>query len=627
MHHPPLADNPLRTRADLQRSLLDLWAPVRPFLVRDGASLSLGATAAHYGEPAAFTEAFARPLWGLAPLAAGGGHFPDWPLVRAALIEGTDPTHPRFWGVPLEVDQRLVEMAALAVALVLARAELWEPLSPAQRAHVLTWLGHINHRKLADNNWRFFRVLVNDTFAALGGPVSESRLTEDLTRIDEFYLRDGWYADGQNGNRDYYVPMALHYYGLIHTRLSAGGDPTHSARYTERARHFAPRFAAWFAADGSALPYGRSLTYRFAQGAFWGACAYAGIPALPWGEMKHLYLQHLRWWFRQPIFTETGLLSIGYAYPNIIHADIYNAPGSPYWALTAYLPLALPDTHPFWTAEETPPAAHRSTTISVQAPARQILVRDAARDHVYSLCGHSAPVWDPRHTAQKYSKFAYSTAFGFGVPIGGTSPTHGGGDSTLLLSDDGEDWRTRVRCTEPAFDANSLHTSWTPWPDVTIDTWLVAAPPGHLRIHRIKTARALRSFEGGFSVGRRTADRPAHEAPGRADFAYPHAYTGIADPSPAPRAGSTVNSQPNSHLLFPLSVIPGLRGEHPPGVHWLITAVIALPGPDQAPPGRAWLDAFAVRYENERPVLTGPDGFSYAVPAPHPPLPASRPSQ
>ena len=45
--------------------------------------------------------------------------------------------------------------------------------------------------------------------------------------------------------------------------------------------------------------------------------------------------------------------------------------------------------------------------------------------------------------AQKYSKFAYSTAFGFGVPVGGTSPERGSSDSMLMLTDDGVDWRIR----------------------------------------------------------------------------------------------------------------------------------------------------------------------------------------
>src|SRR5439155_2374868 len=124
--------------------------------------------------------------------------------------------------------------------------------------------------------------------------------------------------------------------------------------FVERSRIFAHDFAHWFSEDGSALPFGRSLTYRFAQGAFWGALAFADVEALPWAVVKGLYLRHLRWWMRQPIFSETGLLTIGYTYPNLLMAESYNSPGSPYWALKIFLPLALPEEHPFWRAEEAP---------------------------------------------------------------------------------------------------------------------------------------------------------------------------------------------------------------------------------------------------------------------------------
>jgi hypothetical protein len=47
----------------------------------------------------------------------------------------------------------------------------------------------------------------------------------------------------------------------------------------------------------------------------------------------------------------SGITTIGYRYPNLIMAEIYNAPGSPLWALKTFLLLALPDDHPYWNAE------------------------------------------------------------------------------------------------------------------------------------------------------------------------------------------------------------------------------------------------------------------------------------
>ena len=47
-------------------------------------------------------------------------------------------------------------------------------------------------------------------------------------------------------------------------------DPEWAQRFKERATLFAQDFVYYFDEDGEALPYGRSLTYRFAQGRFLG---------------------------------------------------------------------------------------------------------------------------------------------------------------------------------------------------------------------------------------------------------------------------------------------------------------------------------------------------------------------
>jgi hypothetical protein len=80
---------------------------------------------------------------------------------------------------------------------------------------------------------------------------------------------------------------------------------------------------------GRAIPFGRSVGYRFAMISFWGALAYAGVELpepLTWGMVKGIVLRHLRWWQTQPdIWSPSGTLTIGYSYPNmyvsITHSD------------------------------------------------------------------------------------------------------------------------------------------------------------------------------------------------------------------------------------------------------------------------------------------------------------------
>ncbi len=461
MIHPAAANNPLATRADLQRLLLDLVAPLPRHFTPGRSGLSLGHPQPLYGEPVASLEGYARPLWGLVPFARGGGAFAGWADWRTGLMHGTDPQHPEFWGWPTERDQRNVELPAIALGAALVPDELWTPLSAAEQDRAAAWFARINAVELVDNNWRFFRVLANLALRRLDRPWSRERLNADLRRLDEFHVGRGWYNDGVERRGDYYVPMAFHFYGLLFATLAGPDEADWSEKFRRRAREFAVRFQHWFAADGEAIPFGRSLTYRFAQGAFWGAIACAGEEALPWGAIKGLYLRHLRWWMRQPIFTETGILSVGYRYPNWLIGENYNGAGSPYWAFKAFAPLALAASHPFWQAVERPADAEGTTTsvpevglIVTSSPGRRVVV---------ALNAGQPIVHYPRHAAAKYSKCAYAVPFAFSVPTGDTGTLAAGGcDSVIALSDDGVRFRVRTTCLDARIEGNIAFSVWRP---------------------------------------------------------------------------------------------------------------------------------------------------------------------
>jgi hypothetical protein len=548
-------ERPLRTRTDLQQLVRDLVEPLLPHFSPGRAQIRLGVNRAHYGDPAGWLEAFSRPLWGLVPLAAGGGRFDHWPLWQQGLAAGTDPDHPEYWGLAGDCDQRSVEQAAIGFGLALAPHHLWEPLPPPARERLTAWLQRINHVQLVRNNWLWFRVMVNLGLSCRGQNGSPQQVEADLAQIEQFYLGDGWYADGLPGatfrdgrHGDYYVPMALHFYGLIYAKLT--GAP----RFIERAAKFAGDFAHWFAADGAAVPFGRSLTYRFAQGAFWGALAFANVEALPWPVIKGLYLRHLRWWLRQPIFSETGLLTIGYAYPNLHMAESYNAPGSPYWALKAFLPLALPDDHPFWRADEAPLPPRRA--VHTVAGAKLILTTDPRTREVTAI-NPGQPVLDwPRHAPHKYSKCAYSTRFGFSVPVSVATPAEGGLDSVISLSDDGRFYRHREQCLDSEVRDGVAFSRWQPWPDVELCTWLVAEPTGHVRIHRLRNGRKLWSLEAGFAAGYTDKTKIPNDASQLDDLS-------------GGRQTGLVELGVNSNLLSSMSAMPVLHGVHEPGEHWL----------------------------------------------------------
>jgi hypothetical protein len=47
--------------------------------------------------------------------------------------------------------------------------------------------------------------------------------------------------------------------------------------YRKRAAMSSLAIVHLFAPDGSSIPFGRSMTYRFATSAFWAACAFDGV--------------------------------------------------------------------------------------------------------------------------------------------------------------------------------------------------------------------------------------------------------------------------------------------------------------------------------------------------------------
>ncbi|WP_085027743.1 DUF2264 domain-containing protein [Ensifer aridi] len=566
----PLRGNPLETRGDMQRALIDLFDPLLPYFSEGNARVRLDAAAGHFDRAAADLEGFARPLWGLAPFSGGGGHFAHWERYADGIANGTDPNHPEYWGTVNGRDQRMVELAALGFALALVPEKLWDPLSCRARENLLAYLLHARQFDYADNNWKFFRIFVDIALDRLGVEYDRSLTRAYLAELDGFYIADGWYRDGNVRRIDHYIPFAMHFYGLIYSRLV---DDDHAKRYRERALAFAQDFRHWFGEDGATVPFGRSLTYRFACAGFWSALAFADFEALPWGEIKGLCMRHLRWWADKPMTHRDGVLSIGYGYPNLLMSENYNSAGSPYWAFKAFLPLAVAEDHPFWTSPEKPltwsrePIAFRHPGMVMMPCKGDVVALSAGQENRQMRFG-----------SEKYAKFAYSSRYAFSVESDERAFAGGAFDSMLAFSDDGIHYRVRETNEEAHLAGNVLFSRWCPWPDVVAETWLIPSSPWHVRVHRITTPRELQTIEGGFAIARRdfeadtlSAGQGAAHAVGAEDF------SGIRDlGSTVSREGLVQKAPPNTNLIVAKTLVPHLRATIPPGETVLRCAVLAV---------------------------------------------------
>ncbi|MBR5225566.1 MAG: DUF2264 domain-containing protein [Clostridia bacterium] len=569
-------DNPLLTRADVELAAVQLIEPLLPLLSEGKARLRLGETGAAYDADIAEMEGFARPLWAIVPMLAGGCEKvkPLWDAWKQGIENGVDPSHPEYWGEIGSYDQRQVEMAVFGYGMAIAPQEFFFSLSREGQTNLYRWLDQINHTELFHNNWMYFRVLVNIGFMICGLPHNQTRLENDFAALETHYLGDGWYQD-LPGQLDYYTPWAFHYYSLIYAKAMKERDAARSALLLDRAKAIAPDIACWFDANGEAIPYGRSLTYRFAQSAFFGAMALAEgeCDALPYGRMKHLLLSNLRSWMKKPIFTRDGVLTIGYGYPNLLMGEGYNAPGSPYWAMKAFACLALGQEHPFWTSKE---EAYPAPALMLQKHMRMLIARDEANQHVIAYpAGNCCEAH--AHCDAKYEKFAYSTVFGFSVPKTQRHLAGGAFDSMLAFSEEEVSWFTRYQAKEYELREDSVVSLWRPLAGVKVRTQIIPAGNWHLRIHEIETNRWLYAAEGGFAMENgREAVAACEEK--QAMVSAPWGVSAIRALRGYDRS-EVVKPEPNTNLMKPRTLLPTLRAHLAPGRHVLCCVVYGSPSP------------------------------------------------
>lgn len=495
-------------RKALSQILFDYLNPLLPNYGDSEALLYLAGGGAQYEDEVIPMEAWARQLWGLAPYWAGGFQSAGGTFERIycdGLIAGTDPQSGAYWGDCRDHDQKFVEMAAIAYALLLAPNVLWEPLSDGQRERAAAWLGIINEHSCPAGNWLWFQALVNLALRELGMPYSQQILDEDLRALDDFYDGDGWYKDGPTGLPDYYNAMTFQFFSILYIWKFGSRDAVRAAAYLNRLKLFAADYVKLFSARGEAVPYGRSMVYRFAQSGFWSIAAAAGVCLghdFDIGTLKGLIVRNIKAWDPSSICDNGHVLSLGYKYPNQHMCEGYNAAGSPYWCLMAFACLALPEDDRFWSVSETelalPPRA------ADDALGKTALVaRDDTGEVVLYPSGR-VPGHPFAQSDNKYSKFAYSTRFGFSVARSQRSLGEAAPDSMLafvvggrVFVRDGVDKSEVVTLDD---GRRAVRTSWSPCPGIDVVTEVIPLANGQLRNHVVKSAVECVAFDAGFAV-------------------------------------------------------------------------------------------------------------------------------
>jgi hypothetical protein len=269
---PGFSDNPFRTRTELIRASLSLLQSLEPYKSTSGARIKIeSGTGAGFSETAAQLEGFARPLWIVADLLrlqstdAVKGPGLQHSNVRlaswiAGLKVGTNPESLEYWGDVFDFDQRAVEMESIAYALLTWPDAFNFADDDQARVNLIRWLRQINHSKLPQSNWLWFRVLVNMALIkVLGVPLNEvqEHIDISLQTLDTFYLGDGWSSDGlwsdERKQADYYSgSFAIQFAQLLFVRFAPEYDVERTKRYKKEAREFAGAFWRYFSPNGKA---------------------------------------------------------------------------------------------------------------------------------------------------------------------------------------------------------------------------------------------------------------------------------------------------------------------------------------------------------------------------------------
>lgn len=542
----------LTAKNDYIALVYDMVQPLKDYFTQSG--LKIGHTGAVYNERTSCAEGFLRILWGLVPCVAGGSTcFDEFVLkYNEGFRLGTDKNSDAYWGDTSDVNQMFVEMTTIAYAIFFADDKFWAPLDEAAKDNLAKWLYSINEHVVPTNNWQMFRVLINCALKKVNRKYSQKNIDESIETVMGTYLGDGWYTDGYTKRRDYYVSFAIHFYCLIYSKVMENDDKERCELFKSRAEKFAKEFIYWFSENGDAVPYGRSLTYRFAQVSFWSACLLAGVKPFDYGVIKGIIVRHFNSWLSSPVFDNRGILTLGYKYPDLFMTECYNAPGSPYWAFKAFAFLMLDDNHPFWKAPVKPlPDLDEIKTLG---KAEMVISRD--KDNI---CLYSTGLYENTDMGKmdcKYSKFVYSTKFGFSVSRDYRSLKECSPDSMLAFVIN--DFVYVRNCIdEGRTEDNRVYSKWSPVKGIEVQTEIIPQKNGHIRRHIIQSEFECEAYDCGFAVRN---DEDTHmKSAAEGEMAYVKNIDSMCTVNGKSGEGYIIEGYPNTNLIYSRTFIPSVR--------------------------------------------------------------------
>ena len=314
-----------------------------------------------------YMECFGRLMAGVAPWltlpddATAEGkqrkQLREWAL--ASYKNAVDPQSPDYlcWGIG---GQNLVDAAYVAESFLRAYDTLWMPLDEVTKQRYLKEFAKLRHIDPPYTNWLLFSSTIESFMAKAGGDFDEYRVNSACRKVEEWYVGDGWYADGPVFAFDYYSSYVFHpmyletLQAMVDAKVNSRLDyQKYYDRELKRCQKYSIILERFISPEGTFPAFGRSIPYRMATMQPLALMAwYQTLPKdLSNGQVRAALTKVLHRMFdKQNNFNEKGYLSIGFcgnSQKNV--ADWYTNNGSLYMTTLAFMPLGLPADHPFWT--------------------------------------------------------------------------------------------------------------------------------------------------------------------------------------------------------------------------------------------------------------------------------------
>lgn len=256
--------------------------------------------------------------------------------------------------------QPLVDAAFIAESFLRGYDALWLPLDDVTKERYINEFQLLRRVDPPYTNWLLFSSTVECFLKKAGAQADHYRITSALRKINEWYVGDGWYSDGEDFAFDYYNSFVLHpmYVECLEVMTDGGKKGVwnvkggHFPTALKRMQRFGMILERFISPEGTFPVFGRSITYRSGVLQPLALLALRGwLPKeLPAGQVRAAMTSVISRMFGDDRnFNAQGYLVLGFngSQPNI--SDWYTNNGSLYLASLAFLPLGLPADDPFWT--------------------------------------------------------------------------------------------------------------------------------------------------------------------------------------------------------------------------------------------------------------------------------------